>query len=182
MRINRWRLALAFKLAGDLIVTALLATFLMALFGSEAWGASLRVTAGGFSQHPFNSEDLNESHELLAVQVVQVEAGRFINSYRKESWYLAYEASRSRGHWEGFIKSGVVYGYVDCLEPGAALNKTAPTKRITSIQEGRNDVDTSGAWCPMVGAGVRYTRYFLEPELVLVGEAVALTVSAEFNL
>lgn len=148
-----------------ILIRLLVAFSLMVFFGAESWGSELRVSGGGFSHHVLtgSGHDYNESHNLAAVQVERVEVGRFDNSYDVETWYLAYEANRQWGDWQGFIKAGAMYGYVDCLNPG-------------------DSSDTSKALCPMLAPGVRYTRYAVQPEVLLFGQAVAVTVSIAFEM
>lgn len=173
-------------LAGILrgFVMFLIAFALLAFFGSEAWGSSLniRLSAGGYSKHLISDDITNESHDYFAVQVWKVELGRFNNSYGRESYYLAYEALWENvlgEHWDFFLKSGIVYGYVDCLDSGSGI----PKKRDPySGKPSMDGVDRSGAWCPMSVPGLRYTRYEIEPEFVLVGDAATVAASYQFDL
>ena len=182
---------------GSWIVTLFVCLLLFAFFGSEAWAEELniRLTAGGYSRHLLSENFTNDSHDHFAVQLWNVELGRFNNSYGRESWYLAYEATWDDllgEDWEVFIKSGVVYGYVDCLDRGSAIPKKRTPLQVSKAIQGANakviegnkeEVDTSGAWCPMIAPGLRYTGWELaNPELTLVGDAVSLGVSREFDL
>lgn len=181
-----------------LIGVAIVYLLLAILFGSEAWARmsgpeafelNVRLTAGGYSTHLLSENVTNESHDHFAVQVAGVELGRFNNSYGRESYYLAYEATWKNvlgPHVDAFLKSGVVYGYVDCIDRGSSVpKKRDPIRRLAGSAVNTrttDDVDTSGAWCPMVAPGLRYTQWEIEPELTLAGDAVNLGVSYEFDL
>jgi len=170
------------------VAIAGLAVFII-LMAAEKVGATeldIRLTVGGYSKHLLSTDVTNESHDHFAIQVMGVELGRFNNSYSRESWYLAYEAT-----WENvlgpdvdaFLKSGVVYGYVDCLEPGSSVPPKRSPYDVYYARTQQQDVDNSGAWCPMVAPGLRYTGWELaDPELTLVGDALNLGVSRAFDL
>lgn len=120
--------------------------------------AEVRITGGGWSKHLSSDDATNESHDHWALQYNKIELGRFNNSHDDETWYVAYE-----WNWllldnvQGFLKSGVTYGY----------------RGWYSDKGNRN-------WLPMVAPGVRYTRYKVQPELTLFGDAVNFGVSFVF--
>lgn len=182
-----------------LVVMAGIHIVLAILFGTEAKAAGgsldIRLTAGGYSKHLLSDDVVNESHDHFAIQIGKVELGRYNNSYGRESYYLAYEATWKNvlgPHIDAFLKSGVVYGYVDCLDRGSGIPKKrnpieGPTRSIPgsstdSSVAAIDDPDTSSAWCPMAAGGLRYTKWEIEPELTLISDALSLGASYKFNL
>lgn len=119
--------------------------------------ADTTVHLGGYSYH-LSTEDLhdyNNWHRLVAVDVRGALLGRFANSFGRESTILAYGKTAQWGYWRGTIYLGAVHGYRGCY--GDWADRTH--------------------WCPVAMPALRYARYRVQPGVLLLGDAVAVTVS-----
>ena len=136
----------------------LVCVLLFAFFGSEAWSSpKVSVHGGGYSKHIIKYYVTNESHDLAAIQLDSYVVGRFNNSYGRETWFSAYEWSKQLGtDVEAYVWAGITRGYSHCIK-GSDYDGTGSSKL-----------------CPMIAPGLRYTRWALQPSLILVGYAVAL--------
>ena len=116
--------------------------------------AETSIHLGGWSKHLVtgNDNDYTSSHDLFAVEVGPVLVARFRNSYGRESYAAGYGWSRKWGNWEGLVYMGVVRGY-----KGFYGNDEKHTKTL-----------------PMALPSIRYTKYRVQPGLLLLGEALVL--------
>ena len=119
--------------------------------------AETAIWAGAWSKHLITNDDYTSSHDLVAAEHKSVLAARYRNSYGRESYAIGYGANTSYGdlRLSGYI--GATTGYTKCWG---------------------ND-DSSGNVCPMFVGAAHYTRYSVQPGLLLFGEALALTVRFE---
>tara|TARA_Y100001973_G_scaffold105035_1_gene176718 strand:- start:1682 stop:2119 length:438 start_codon:yes stop_codon:yes gene_type:complete len=116
--------------------------------------AETAVVLGGWSEHLITDEDYNESHDAVLLEHDQYMVGRFNNSYGRESYVAAYGWTKQWGNWRGSVHAGVIKGYSKCF----------------------GDDGDSGRVCPMVYPAVTYTKYRVQPQVGLLGEAVVFTV------
>lgn len=119
--------------------------------------AETAVYTEALTWHPWNT-GLNGHNRLLAVEHNGVMAGYFYNSYRRDTFFAAYRWARPlRSHWVASLVVGADYGYSNCLKGQG--NPYAP-KRV----------------CPMVVPGISYTAWRAQPTLVLMGDALSVTL------
>ena len=114
------------------------------------------IHAGGYSYHVATGHkyDYNDWHRLAAVEHGSYMAGYFRNSYDRDTFFVVHGWQKQWGHWRGSVHVGMTYGYRGCY----------------------GDFDTKGRYCPVAFPALHYTRYRVQPGLVLFGEAVAATV------
>lgn len=138
----------------DLIYWAAVAIVLaLACYGYNA-KAETAVTLGGWSKHLITDEDYNESHDAVLVEHNGWMAGRFTNSYDRTTYALAYGWSKKWGNWRGSVHAGVMRGYTKCYgEDGSSANI-----------------------CPMIYPAVTYTKYRVQPQVGLLGEAIVFSI------
>ena len=117
--------------------------------------AELALLAGGWSTH-LSSGDYNETHEATLVEYKNYMAGTFTNSYGRETWVAGYGGAIQRGHWRLSGHVGLMRGYERCYGAG-------------------RDGDNTKI-CPMAYPALTYTRYRVQPQLGLLGEAVVFIV------
>lgn len=135
----------------------LLATLLLAPTHALAEGTYLH--AGAWSQH-MDGDELNESHSLVAVEVDSYMAGYFRNSYDEDSVFAAKRWAWNHGNWQASISVGAVYGYRSCLK----------------------GIDDNGRkLCPLVSPSLTYTKYAVQPSLLVLGNAVALSIRTDLD-
>jgi hypothetical protein len=120
---------------------------------------ALSLHTGGYSYHVDTGHkyDYTDWHRLAAVEYGSVMAGYFRNSYNRDSFVVGYGWSKQWGHWRGAVHVGAVYGYRSCY----------------------GDDGRSGRICPVAFPSLYWTRYRVQPGVILFGEALALTVRIE---
>lgn len=128
---------------------------LAAIYSANA-KAETYVYAGAWSDHPFSENDYNERHDLLGVEHKGVIAGYFRNSYSEDSFVTGYRFKRAYGDLEASLIVGATYGYRHCVKGYA---------------------DRSKRVCPVAVPMVTYTKYQVEPSLMVLGSAVAVGFS-----
>lgn len=122
-------------------------------------GEDINLYMGAWSKHLITNDDYTSSHDLVGIQYGQYFAGRFRNSYGRTSYALAHGVFKHKvGDWEGQVLIGVVRGYRRCF----------------------SDDGDKAVVCPLVVPMVSYTKYAVQPTLLLMGEALALSVRVEF--
>lgn len=119
--------------------------------------AETAVWAGAWSSHPFSDEEYTSSHDLIAVEHENWMAARFRNSHGRESYAVGYGRYWQHGdvRLAGYI--GAVRGYTVCW----------------------NDDDSNTNVCPMAVGAAHYTKYRVQPGVILMGQAVALSFRVE---
>jgi hypothetical protein len=98
--------------------------------------------------------DYNSNHKLLAVEHNGFLVGRFSNSYDRTTTVAAYGWSKQWGNWRGAVYAGAVRGYRSCF----------------------GDNGDKAVVCPVAFPSLHYTKYRVQPGVLVMGEAVAFTV------
>jgi hypothetical protein len=121
--------------------------------------AETAIHAGGYSYHVAtgHKNDYNDWHRLAAFEHGSVMAGYFRNSYDRDTFLAAYGWSHQWGNFRGAVHVGASYGYRSCY----------------------GDEGNTGRVCPVAFPSLYYTRYAVQPGVVVFGEAVAVTVRWE---
>lgn len=124
-------------------------------FLSAQSSAETYLNAGAWSHH-IGDGNYNETHNLVAIETKSFIGGYFENSYKDDSFFLAYrwEAWRFRDIDFSALAGGV-YGYSHCTKGDDGGSKTL---------------------CPMIAPAATYTRFKVQPSLLLMGNALALSV------
>ena len=126
----------------------------------NAGADSFFVHVGAWSQH-FSGSDYNESHNLLAAEHQGYIAGYFKNSYGEDSGFIAKRFVRDYGHWQAGVTVGAVHGYRSCLKGWDGENN----KRL----------------CPLISPSITYTAYAVQPSLLVMGNAVAVSIRTDLS-
>jgi len=126
-----------------------------ALYSGNAQ-AETSIHAGGLSYHVATGHkaDYNSNHKLLAVEHNGFLVGRFSNSYDRTTAIAAYGWSKQWGNWRGAVYVGAVRGYRSCF----------------------GDDGDKAVVCPVAFPSLHYTAWMVQPGVLVLGEAVALTV------
>ena len=121
--------------------------------------AEASIHLGGWSKHLVtgNDNDYTSSHDLFAVEVGPVLVARFRNSYGRESYAAGYGFSKTWGDWEGSVYMGAVRGYRGYY----------------------GDTENNTKTLPMVLPSIRYTKFRVQPGLLLLGEALVFEIGIE---
>lgn len=130
-----------------------LVILLAALYAQNA-KAETALHLGGWSHHLLTEDATNETHDAFLVEHGNWLAGRFNNSYNRESYAIGYGWSRNWGHWRGAVHVGAVKGYRKCF----------------------GDDGSNGNICPLVVPSLAYTRWRIQPEVLLMGDAVVAAI------
>ncbi|EDM46257.1 hypothetical protein [Marinobacter algicola] len=136
---------------------ALFAT--LVLVSAQVMATEAHLHAGAWSQH-FSDEQRNETHDLIAVEVDSYMAGYFENSYSEDALFAAKRWSWQYGNFEAGIAVGAVYGYRSCTKGTA---------------------DRSRRLCPLVYPSLTYTKYVIQPSVLVLGNAVAVSIRADLS-
>ena len=126
-----------------------------ALYASNAQ-AETSIHAGALSYHVVTGHKVgyNSNHKLLAVEHNGFLVGRFSNSYDRTTAIAAYGWSKQWGNWRGAVYVGAMRGYRSCY----------------------GDDGDKAVVCPVAFPSLHYTAWRVEPGVLVLGEAVALTV------
>ena len=118
--------------------------------------AETSIHAGGLSYHVATGykNDYNNNHNLLAVEHNGLLIGRFSNSYKRTTAIAAYGWSKQWGNWRGAVYVGATRGYRSCY----------------------GDDGDKAIVCPVAFPSLHYTKYRVQTGVLVMGEAVALTV------
>lgn len=122
---------------------------------------------GGWSQH-FNTKGdgsitLNESHNIVAVEYNNWLVGYFKNSYNDDSGVVARKYRIMSGNNLSFdVAIGTVYGYRTC-------------ERRSTYPNG-----SSKKWCPAVVPEISYTKYRVQPSVMVMSSAVVVAIKVGF--
>ena len=134
---------------------AIAASLILALTATPSL-AETSIHAGGFSYHVATGHkvDYNSNHKLLAVEHNGLLVGRFSNSYNRTTAIAAYGWSKQWGNWRGAVYVGAMRGYRSCY----------------------GDDGDKAVVCPVAFPSLHYTAWRVQPGVLVLGEAVALTV------
>jgi len=116
--------------------------------------ADTNVYLGAWSKHLVTDGDYTSSHDLLAVEHKRVFGATFRNSYGRESYAIGYTWSWKRGDFEAKVVAGAVRGYRGFY----------------------GDYDDKTRVLPLVVPMVSYTKYRVQPTVLMMGEALAFSV------
>jgi hypothetical protein len=137
------------------------------IFVSCLTGASeFSLTTGAWSYH-FNKDQYitNENNNLIAINYKNWTAGGFKNSYGIDTYFAAKKFSiASYGHLNFSALAGINYGYNNCQGV---------------INVGINE-DQKKVICPVLSPAVTYTRYEIQPSVLLLSNNV-LGAALTFN-
>ncbi len=142
-----------------LTLKAITVSVALAIAAAPAVASDVYIHTGAWSQH-LSRDDYNESHRLAAVEYSSYMAGYFNNSYDEDSAFIAKRWSQDFGDWEASISLGAVYGYRSCIK-----GWSEDDRRI----------------CPLISPSLTYTRYAVQPSLLLMGNALAISVRTGLN-
>lgn len=118
------------------------------------------IYLGAYSYHINKSPTVtNDNHKLLAYEKNSYVAGTYVNSFGDRAYIVG---KRIKGFDIGDIKIsamvGAVYGYYSC--------KTGkePTENASQVV------------CPALVPEISYTKYDIQPSILILGNAIALSV------
>lgn len=116
------------------------------------------VFLGGWSHH-LSTPDLNETHNLVAIEHNGWIGGYFKNSYNDDSGFAGKMLTVSESkNYEVGVALGVVYGY---------------------DKEDLDFMNVNG-FMPMFIPYASWTTYTVQPTVMLLGEAVTLTFRIDY--
>ncbi len=115
---------------------------------------------GGWSRHMWEDAGVNnEVHYLVGYEHETLFVGAYKNSYSDWTTVVAKRLEFMESpNWKASINVGVIHGYKTCLK----VKSDSKTTCIAVIPE------------------LTYTKYKIQPTLVLIGGAVGLTFKVEF--
>lgn len=136
-----------------------LIVLILALWSANAKAEPVSIHLGGYSYHVATGHkyDYNDWHELVAVEYGSFMAGHFKNSYDRDTAIVAYGWSKQWGHWRGSVHIGAMRGYRSCY----------------------GDEGDKARVCPVSFPALYWTRYRVQPGVIVFGEAVAVAVRVE---
>ena len=139
------------------ILAALIVACAMA-FANNA-KAETAIWAGAWSAHPFSEGDYTSSHDLFAIEHEGFLGARYRNSYGREAYALGYGKTWRYGdlRLSGYV--GATTGYTTCWGDDG----------------GRSTV------CPMAVGAAHYTRFRIQPGVLMFGEALAISIRFELK-
>lgn len=125
---------------------------------AAVWAQNARsetaLLVGAWSMHPFSERDYTSSHDLYGIEHKNWMVARYRNSHGRESYAVGYGKAWQYGdvRLSGYV--GATTGYTVCWR----------------------DDDSGNNLCPMAFGAMHYTRYRVQPGVILFGEALAVTV------
>lgn len=128
------------------------------LLATEAQ-SEVALHGGGWSTHLLTDNDYTSSHDLIGVEAGPVLVATFRNSYGRRSYLAGYGWDKQWGDVRGSVHLGAVHGYRSCY----------------------GDRGDKAQLCPAIVPALHYTRYRVQPGVVLFGEALAITVRVSFR-
>ena len=137
---------------------ALAAFVLVAGIYSSNVRSETNVFVGAWSEHLVSGDELNEQHDLIAIEHKDWFAGRFINSYDRVTAAVAHKFSWGYGELEGGFYAGAMRGYRSCY----------------------GDKGDSARICPMVAPYITWEAGTFSPQVFLMGEALAISIRVGF--
>ena len=115
-----------------------------------------------FEEHPAEKGGwrYNESHDLIGIEYEGWLVAYYKNSFNDDGAIVAKEFfQRSYGDFDLSAYAGAVYGYGSCSDP-----KSMPSENVKKKV------------CPFGTIAVAYTRYKVEPAILIVPEAIIATI------
>lgn len=135
----------------------LAAVILLAAIYVDNVKAETNVYLGAWSEHLLSSDDLNEQHDLIAIEHDRWIAGRFVNSYNRNTVFTARKWAWRYGDLSAGVYGGAMRGYRRCW----------------------GDDDSNADICPMIAPYVTWDARPVSPQIFLFGEALAVSVRIE---
>ena len=128
------------------------------LFCQVSLANSLYV--GGWSYHMWGKKEVtNEEHHLIGFEKDTLFVGVYKNSYDDWTTVVAKRLEfMESSNWKAAVNVGVIHGYKSCLR----VEMNTKTTCIAVVPE------------------LSYTRYKIQPTIVLLGAAIGLTFKVEF--
>lgn len=138
----------------------LFVTLIVALLLTTNVSAESRLVLGGWSRHvPSSASITNETHNVVGVEHRNYSAGRFDNSFGRDTYYVA---RNWRGpvslHWNWIASLGMSRGYRTCY----------------------GDDNSNTNFCPFGYVGVEYDKYRVIPTFKIVPGAVVFSPEIKF--
>ncbi len=129
---------------------------------------SVYLYTGGWSYHlteykekDTGYDDFNSTHNLIGVEYDGWLVAYYNNSFYKDSYVLAKNVfQRTYGDFDLSVYAGVVHGYASCIGE-------------------KNPAHGKSKACVMVAPALTYTKYKVQPSVLLLGNAVALSIRWE---
>jgi hypothetical protein len=136
-------------------VIAIVSALTLMLLSVSAF-SDTAIHAGAISYHVLtgHKNDYNSNHKLFAVEHNEIFVGRFSNSYHRTTTVAAYGFERQWDNWRGAVYVGALRGYRSCF----------------------GDNGHKAVICPVVFPTLHYTKYRVQPGILILGEAVALSL------
>lgn len=127
------------------------------ILSAPAHAASVYV--GAWSKH-MDSGKYNETHDLVALEHRGWIAGTLVNSYNDRTYIAGYGWDLVQvTDWKIRLHAGASYGYRTC--------KTGQTGEKARV-------------CPLLVPELTYTKYRIQPAILLFGGSAALSLKLEF--
>lgn len=170
-------------------------------FTGLAKADDLNLYLGARSVHPGSDLDLNSNHKLVGIEYKSIFAGYFRNSFDEDSFALGYRAKfKISENLEAGLLIGASYGYRNCTqgfkgkvhepdrpyldENGNEIGTIIGKTREGGYQDYLDNPDiferADRRICPGVVPMLTYTKYPIQPTIMIVGDAVALSARAQF--
>lgn len=183
------------------MIKKLFLTLSLVCFTGIAQAEDLNVYLGAGSIHPGSDLDLNSNHKLVGIEYKSIFAGYFENSFHEDSFALGYRAKfQIAKNWEFGLMVGASYGYRNCTqgfkgkvhepdrpyldENGNEIGTIIGKTREGGYQDYLDNPETferaDRRICPGVVPMLTYTKYSIQPTLMIVADAVALSARAQF--
>ena len=113
------------------------------------------------SVHLVTEDYTNSTHNMVGFRINSFVAGRFKNSYGRETFFLGVYGELEYEHFDLFGAAGAMKGYTKCYG---------------------EDPNGDATWCPMVAVGASYTGFgqYFKPTLYQLGDASAFGFKSDF--
>jgi hypothetical protein len=142
------------------VIGCVLIFFIGVFTGFEATACD-EVYLGAVSYHINDDRDLKSTHAMLACEKGGYIVGAMENSHEDPTALVGKKFNiYSKGYIDSRIYVGATYGYYGC---------------------DNRDTGSSRSICPMIVPEISYTKYRVEPAIVLLGNALAVTVKYNFD-
>lgn len=113
------------------------------------------------SVHLVTEDYTNSTHNMIGIRINSFVAGRFDNSYDRDTFFVGLYGDLEYDYFEVFGVVGAMKGYTKCYG---------------------EDPNEDAKWCAMVAVGASYTGFgeHFKPTLFQLGDASALGVKSDF--
>jgi len=131
--------------------------YIIVILLSSCCYADPAVVVGGWSHH-IDDQKYRSHHEMVAFMNDHYAFGRFTNSFNRPTTFAVYRWTENVNNLEAAINIGFVYGYRSCL----------------------GDEGNKAVVCPAIVPQVTYTRYSLQPTVLILGNAVVAAIKYQW--